>query len=69
MGMREQESDEIEDTLQWLKTRIEESRESYKRDTNDRHTAISLGKIRAYKDVRKEILERSADADTGGASE
>ncbi len=41
----------------WLDDRIEETRESYNRDTNHRHTAISLGKLRAYRHVRVEVSE------------
>jgi hypothetical protein len=55
--------------LQWLNARIEGSKESYQRDTNDRHTSISLGKVRAYKDVRKEYLERCDGTDTEQAHE
>lgn len=53
---------EIEQLLPWLDEQVESSRESYHRDTNDRHTTISLGKIRAYKSVRKEIIDRLEEA-------
>lgn len=51
--MSESSSNEL---LKWLDEQIKDAKHHHKRDTNPRHDAITLGKIRAYNSVRIELV-------------